>query len=281
MLHNTKITGFADEISDSLETQIRLLKSLGMKYLEFRSAEGKNVAEYKIEEMREVRQYLHREGIEISALGSPIGKISIIDSYKEHFESFKRVVELAHIMQTTNIRIFSFYIPEGHIAENYKQEVIDRLGKMKDYAKGDEVVLLHENEKGIYGDTALRCQDIFKNLSGDNFKAVFDFANFVQCKEDTLKAYEILKPYIAYIHIKDALMDTGEVRPAGEGDGNLKEILTDLDRLGYSGFLSLEPHLAEFAGFLNLEKREGSFQLSNNEQAFIIAHKALMKILNQ
>lgn len=281
MLQNSKITGFADEISDSLELQARLLKSLGIKYLEFRSAEGKNVADYTAEEIKGVKRFLDREELQVSAVGSPVGKISIEDAFEAHFESYKRIVETAHILETPFIRMFSFYLPDSSKAQNYKAEVIDRLGRLKDYAKGEEIILLHENEKGIYGDTALRCLDILKALSDEHFRAIFDFANFVQCQEDTLKAYELLKPYISYIHIKDALKETGEVRPAGEGDGKVKEILTSLDSSGYSGFLSLEPHLADFTMFAQLEEAEGRFQLTNNEQAFMLAHKALLKILNQ
>lgn len=280
MLQFSKITGFADEISDDLKIQVRLLKKLGMNYLEFRSAGGKNVADFSKTEIKELKSYLDSEGIEVSAIGSPIGKISVTDDFKEHAECFKRIIETAHILQTPNIRIFSFYIPENSIAANYKNEVIERLGQLKAEGKRSEVILLHENEKGIYGDTALRCKDIMESLYDKNFKAVFDFANFVQCKEDTLKAYELLKGYISYIHIKDAVKETGEVKKAGDGDGNIKAILKEVDLAGYQGFLSLEPHLADFSGFKQLEKDDGRFAMSNNELAFATAHEALMNILN-
>ena len=38
-------------------------------------------------------------------------------------------------------------------------------------------------------------------------KAIFDPANYVQCEVDTLKAWEMIKPYVKYLHIKDALAD--------------------------------------------------------------------------
>lgn len=280
MLQLSKITGFADEISDDLKIQVRLLKKLRMSYLEFRSAGGKNAADFSQAEVKELKAYLDSEEIRVSAIGSPIGKISVTDDFKAHTERFKRVVETAHVLQTPNIRIFSFYIPENSEAVNYKNEVIERLGSLREEAGRSEVILLHENEKGIYGDTAFRCKDIMESLYDKNFKAVFDFANFVQCREDTLRAYELLKPYISYIHIKDAVKETGEVKKAGEGDGNIKEILRELDLSGYQGFLSLEPHLADFSGFKQLEKDDGKFTMSNNELAFATAHEALMNILN-
>ncbi|WOO36092.1 sugar phosphate isomerase/epimerase family protein [Anaerocolumna sp. AGMB13020] len=280
MLRECRITGFADEISDSLQEQAGLLKQLGMEYLELRSVNGRNVADFTIEEIKEIKSYLDSEGIKVSAIGSPIGKISIKAPFKEHLERFKRVVETAHLFETPNIRMFSFYMEKEERPEDYKNTVIERLGELKNYGKNHRAVLLHENEKGIYGETAERCSELFQALYDENFKAVFDFANFVQCKEDTLKAYELLKPYISYIHIKDAVFETGEVRPAGMGDGNIKEILTDLDISGYNGFLSLEPHLADFTMLKQLEESTLARRMTNREMAFHTAHEALLKILN-
>ena len=76
-------------------------------------------------------------------------------------------------------------------------------------AKGTGLVLAHENEKGICGDTAQRCLDIIESMNVSYVRAVFDPANFIQCHEETYpKAYNMLAPYISYMHIKDAILDT-------------------------------------------------------------------------
>ena len=124
------------------------------------------------------------------------------------------------------------------------------------------------------------CLDIMKQFYGEHFKAVFDFANFVQARQDTLEAYEMLKPYIAYIHVKDALWENGSVVPAGYGDGNVKEILKKLKADGYKGFLSLEPHLSDFTGFAALAKNGKIESKLSGEEAFTLAHDSLVKILN-
>lgn len=253
MLTECTLTGFADEIDTDIYKQIELLKDLEQEYIELRSANGKNIADYTIEEAKELKSVLDKAGIKVSAIGSPIGKIGINDDFAPHFEQYKLVVELAKIFETPYIRMFSFYIPEGEVAEDYQQEVLKRMKQMVDYAVQQNVVLLHENEKGIYGDTGKRCLDLMKAFYGPHFQCTFDFANFVQCKEDTLECYTMLKPYITYIHIKDALFADASVVPAGQGDGNVKEILQKLDAEGYKGFLSLEPHLFDFAGLKDLE----------------------------
>jgi sugar phosphate isomerase/epimerase len=279
MLYNTKLTGFADEINTDIKRQVQLLNELGISYLELRSANGKNVADFTMDEAKKLKKYLTDHKLQVSGIGSPIGKIKITDDFEAHFEVYKRVVEISKIMETPYIRMFSFFMPEGDDPERYKEEVFLRMKRFVDYAKYQKIILLHENEKDIYGEKALQCIQLMERFYGDHFKCTFDFANFVQAKQDTLEAYEQLQPYIEYIHIKDAMWENGKVVPAGEGDGNLREILSKLDQRGYSGFLSLEPHLFEFEGLRNLEKNPGKRSLTDGEAAFTIAYQALINIL--
>ncbi len=281
MLEYCKISGFADEIDKDVDKQIALLKKLGISYVEFRSGDGKGVADYTEEEAKALKQKFDANGISISAIGSPIGKISITDPFEPHLEKLRHVIKLAKIWETKYIRMFSFFIPNGENADDYREEVMRRMEAMVACAKEEDVVLLHENEKDIYGDLAKRCLELMKNFYGDHFKCTFDFANFVQCHQDTMEAYELLKPYIAYVHIKDAVWDSGEVVPAGQGNGNVKTILKYLDESGFQGFLSLEPHLAEFDGLKNLEKNAAERKLTDGEAAYTIACEALRKILSE
>lgn len=282
MTEKIRISGFADEIDPSLERQIEVIKKLGISYIEMRGVNGKGLVEYTLDEVKKIKQKLDENGIRLSSVGSPIGKIMITDDFEPHFELYKYTVEIAKIMETKYIRMFSFFIPEGENPAQYKEEVFCRMKRFVDYAKEQNVVLLHENEKDIYGDVAVRCRELMDEFFCENFQGVFDFANFVQCRQETKEAYELMKPYVAYVHIKDALWENGQVVPAGQGDGNVKEILGNLLGGGYEGFLSLEPHLMDFSGFSELEqgteeKKEGM----TGEEAYTTAYKALMKILEE
>ena len=206
-------------------------------------------------------------------------------SFEKHFEEFQRAVEIAQIMGSNYIRMFSFYVPQdGGQTREIKEQVWDRLGKFAEYAKKEKVCLLHENEKGIYGEKAKECREIMDAFGGEYFKAIFDFANFVQAKQDTLEAYALLKDFISYVHVKDAIWETGKVVPAGFGDGNVKEILTRMFEGNFQGFLSLEPHLFDFDGFAELERgntklppMEEGKRLSGFE-AFSLAREALFNL---
>lgn len=277
-----ELSGFADEINPQLDEQIRVLKKLGMHYVEMRGANGKGLVEYPLDEVEKIKEQLDENDIHLSSVGSPIGKIQITDDFEDHFKLFCHTVNIAHVMEVPYIRMFSFFMPEGEDPEKYHDEVFRRVGRMADYAAKHNVILLHENEKEIYGDVADRCRKLMEEFYSDHFKAVFDFANFVQCHQDTKEAYEMLKPYIEYVHVKDAEWESGQVVPAGHGDGNVKEILKTLKESGYEGFLSLEPHLADFAGFSALEngKSEKKEKLTG-EESFTLAHESLVKILGE
>lgn len=279
ILTKCPVSCFADEIDVSVDKQIALLQELGIGWIEFRSGDGKGVADYTEKEAEMLMSRLSANGIRISAVGSPIGKIDITQDFEPHFETYRHIVELAGILDTSFIRMFSFFMPEGEEPDKFRDEVMRRMDLMVEYAAGRNVVLLHENEEGIYGDSADRCLDLMKLFYGDHFRCTFDFANFVQCGQDTMEAYEMLRPYISYIHVKDAMRESGDVVPAGTGDGNVAEILNRLNEEGYAGFLSLEPHLADFAGLKSLEKEVKERGRTDGEEAFCTAYRALEKLL--
>lgn len=275
-----KITAFADEVEKNLEVEIATAHKNDLKSIEMRRILGKDISECSITDIKKAKGRLDEEGIAVSSVASSIGKIKITDPFEPHFGTFKKMVEFAKILQTKYIRIFSFYIPEGcgkAQYSGYRDEVMRRLGIFRNYAVQQDIVLLHENEKGIFGSTIDGCLDIMRNLGGPNFKFAFDFANFIECRQDTSEAYQALKEYIMYVHIKDANLDTGEIMPAGMGDGHLKLILFDLKKRGYSGYLSVEPHLTQYKGFTKIVKN--GEQLPNRVLAFDMAVRTLKALL--
>ncbi len=272
---NYKLAAFADEADGRISGQIEAMKANGIGLLEIRGVDGTNIADLTEEKAKQVRAQLDAAGISVWSLGSPYGKISINDEFAPHLDKFKYGLELASILGAKNIRMFSFYVPSDAKAQ-YRDEVMRRLEQFISVSKGSGITLCHENEKGIYGDTAPYCEDIHKTFP--ELRAVFDPANFIQSGQDTIEAWERLHSYVEYMHIKDAFAN-GAVVPAGKGIGNLPYLLKR-----YQGtVLTLEPHLTVFEGFAALEEHQktkiADYRYPSSRAAFDAAVCALKELI--
>lgn len=238
-----RLSGFADEIGPDLALQIDTLRAEHMHYLELRGVWDTNVLDFTDAQRRDITNRLGDAGIGVSSIGSPIGKVRIDLPWQDHVDRFRHCLDVAEEFGAPYIRLFSYYPPEGGRIADHRDEVLRRLNEQVEIAAGRPVTLLHENEADIFGMRAEACLDIAENVPG--LGLIFDPANFVHAGIDTLEAWKMLRDRVVYFHIKDIRAADGQMVPAGEGDGHIPEILADaVGRLGYQGFVSLEPHLA-------------------------------------
>lgn len=272
-------SGFADEADKEFIGQVNALKRNNYQHLEIRNVGGKKLTEVTLAEAKEMAAILADNGLSVWSMGSPIGKMKVDADWQQHLDDYRRVLDMATVFGAKRIRMFSFFMPKEDDPANWKNWVLDKLAVFAEISKEYDVTLCHENEKGIYGDMAVRCLEIHKALP--QIKAVFDPANFVQCGQDTLQAWEMLAPYVEYMHIKDALAN-GVVVPAGTGLGNVQAIVRKYAAQG-GKVLSLEPHLTKFVGLQNLEADTvsivGTMHFENGDEAFDYAANTLYKLV--
>ena len=266
------LSGFADEISPDPREQLATLAAESITHLELRSAWSVNVADLSRAQLGEFRAMLDDAGVRVSAIGSPIGKVPLDAPLGPELERMRRVAGTARELGTTIVRVFSFFVPPGEPPDRHRAEVTGRMAALAEIADGQGLVLAHENEKEIFGDIPARCADLLTAVDSPALRATFDAANFVQCGVRPFsEAYGLLRPYLVYLQVKDAIAATGEVVPAGRGDGQVRETLAALRDSGFDGFMSLEPHLAR-AG------RHGGF---SGPEGFTLAARSLKMILNE
>ena len=280
-MNQIRLYAFADEADKQMPGQVAAMLRNGLSGLEIRGVDGENVSKISLEKAKEVRKLLDDNGLVTWSIGSPIGKIRMDKDFGEHLEVYRHTLEVAQILGAQKLRMFSFFMGEDDPAI-HKNAVIDRIGQFLEIAQGTGIQLCHENEKGIYGDVADRCLEIHQAYP--QLRGVFDPANFVQCGEDTLRAWQMLNPYIDYLHIKDALAD-GRVVPAGKGLGNVAAIVKDYLSKGGCA-MTLEPHLKVFDGLKALEEdgntsAVGGFVYASADEAFDVAVSALKDILQE
>lgn len=270
-----RLCAFADEADSAFEGQIAALKRNGIGLIELRGLDGVNVSKLTEEDAKRYAKKLSDAGIKVWSIGSPLGKVDIDEDFEEYSKLVRHVCRLAKIFGADRIRMFSFF-------KAYEQEdkVIDYLRRMVAIADEEGVMLCHENEKEIFGDTCARVLKLAEKVNGLRF--IYDPANFLEVHENPDITIEALHAKTEYFHIKDVISATGELVPAGYGDGRIGDIIArigaDEDKV-----LTIEPHLAIFEGFSEIDNTEmkNKFHFDSNNDAFDAAVNALKDILTK
>lgn len=274
---------FADEISSDFSEQLAAVQRANIRYIEARGIDGVNISDVPCNKAVAYKKMLDDAGVKVSAIGSPLGKISILDDFGPHYDKFQHTLELAEIFDAPYIRMFSFYYPKEDGPEKYRDAVLERWNRFVEGAASSPVTLLHENELNIYADNAARCYDLLSTIHSPKLRATFDPANFVLTPQKVYPdAFELLADYIAYLHIKDAVWEPQSIQPAGRGEGQIREVLCALMARGFDGFCSLEPHLGSFAGLAGIQTLLDVSKLpEGGEGTFLVAYHALVDILEK
>ena len=274
------LSAFSDEYSSALDGQIEALKKFNIGFIELRHADGLNVADFTDGYVDILADKLSAAGIKVSSIGSPIGKIPVDGDLEAHFDKAEKVFRTAKRLGSKYVRIFSFYPPSADSALNRREATLSALSRLLDLADVYDVTLCHENEANIYGESIDACFELLEHFGG-RLKCVLDMGNFVLDGCDPMRAYDVLKNYIAYFHIKDALYK-GAVVPAGKGEAKIKEVLeryaSDFDS---DVFITLEPHLQTFDGLNALVGKsfDNPYKYASAELAFSDAVDKLRKLL--
>jgi sugar phosphate isomerase/epimerase len=248
------LSAFADEISHDPREQVAVLKQCRVRFIEFRSIHKTNVLMLSDEQIKEFKKLLDGEGIGLSAIGSPVGKVAIDADFNQHLDKLKRAIELCGVFGTRGIRIFSYYPPENDpnfdVANwpKYRDEVMRRMSAKAELAAKSNVVLFHENEHRIYGDSPDRVADILRTVNSPALRAAYDAANYAFGNFDPVEGWEKTKAYTSHFHIKDWLKgghaaghEHGVI--AGAGDGQISHSIKGAVAMGYKGYATMEPHL--------------------------------------
>ena len=309
------ISGFADEgpVDKKAESQLAMLAALGMSYYSLRFVDAgrgtKNVMMLGKREVARLRK-LHRDfGIQVSSIGSPIGKVKLLDiddgsgNTFTPFDSYlskdvQRAVDLAGEFETRLIRGFSFYHPRGEDPADYVEQAADRLTQIAEVCRRGGVVFGLEVEANLIGQNGRLLQKLNKLVDHPNLCLIFDGGNLSSqnfTPVQTVAEYRAMKAGIGWMHIKDYKIDPGlkwqghvdEERlknfvPADQGNSGHEEILRDfrakipplqrkLKKQGIPGvFLDLEPHL----------KGGGQFGGFSGVDGFGVALRALLNLLD-
>ena len=268
-----RLSAFADEAGSALSEQIAALKRNRISLVELRNVDGVNVWDWTEEKAEAIRNALSEAKISVWSIGSPIGKVPVDVNLHDYLIGCKKIFRIAGILGTTRVRAFSFF---G--AYDAPSRVVAHLREIVSTAADYGIEIYHENEKEIFGDTPERVLYLLNHVNG--LKSVFDPANYVQCGKNVRQALEELSERTDYYHIKDIDAETGEIVPAGLGDGDIDCLIA-----GISGdkTLTVEPHLRVFEGYDRLDGNplKNRYCFSSFTESFDCAVTCLKKELEK
>jgi sugar phosphate isomerase/epimerase len=238
------ISGFGDEISADPVQQLTALTDLGIRHLDLRGAWDRNILDFTDADVAALQGLLADHGVRVAMIASPIGKSSIRAPREDESARLNRAIQLAVAFETTSIRLFSFY-HDGIPHEACRGEVVRRLASWAGAGEHAGVTLLLENEGDLWADTPERCRDLLEAVGSPALRLTLDAGNFAALGVASADvAYPLLRPWLKHVQIKDMVTARQQVVPAGQGDGQIRELLAAAMADGYDGYLSLEPHLA-------------------------------------
>ena len=287
------LSGFADETSSSklVAEQFAVMSALGLKYLSLRFVDAgngiKNVMQLDDAEIELILHELERFGLQVSSLGSPIGKVKLFDfeddSNNAYFEfgeylttQVATACRLAHTLQTKLIRGFSFYHPRGETPDPYIDQVARQLREICELCDSNGLTYGLEVEANLVGQNAKTLMQIYEAVDHPALLLIFDGANLITqgfSTAEVVEQFRLMLPALGWIHIKDYQAESTERKnyvdeealnqfvPAGLGDSgydqvlnilkqNFSDVAARMNERGVAGiFADLEPHLRQGGQF--------------------------------
>ena len=272
-------SGIADEAAESIDGQIKAHKELGWDHIEIRNVSGACLTDLCDETFEETAGKVTDAGLQVSCFASqlcnwsrPITKHADIDRHE-----LERAIPRMQKLACPFIRIMS-YPNADWPEEKWRDEVVARLKVLAQIAEGGGIVLAHENCNGWGGEGPDNSLELLERVDSPALRLLFDTANPVPHGQDVWGYYEAVRDHVVYVHIKDCVMEDGQVRYtyAGEGDGKVREIVGDLSKRGYDGGFSIEPHLAAI-----IHEGKGASAAENAYQAYVEDGRRFVKLVEE
>ncbi|MFD0898905.1 sugar phosphate isomerase/epimerase family protein [Actinomadura sediminis] len=247
MSADVRFAGIGDEAAPDLAGQLAAVTELGWHHLELRTVDGVPLARIPEDDVRRAAGRLRAAGVAVIGVASKIGDWSrpVTGDFSLDTRELDRLAARCDLLGTRLVRVMSY--PSGGLDEpEWGRRVRTRLGELARRAEDHGLVLAHENCAGWAGARADRMLDLVTGIDSPAFRLLFDIGNGVPYGYPAPPMLRAIVPYVAHVHVKDAIRaPDGDVTyvPPGEGAAGVAECLRILFDHGYTGALSLEPHV--------------------------------------
>jgi sugar phosphate isomerase/epimerase len=247
-IRRASLCGVGDEAGYSLRAQIDAHLALGWSQMELRSVGGLRLGRLDETAVAGLVDELGEAGLRVPVLASTIGDWSstIARDFAGDVEELGRLLTMAERLAAPFIRIMSY--PAGDTPEPaWGVEVRRRVVELARRAAERGIVLLHENCHGWAAQDPENALALIDATDGRGLRLLFDVGNPIAHGYDGIGYLHRVLPWVAHLHVKDAvaLPDGGAAfLMPGEGNALVLDCIDLVWSSGYSGALSIEPHVA-------------------------------------
>ena len=263
----TPLSGIGDEAGPSLTEQVAAVTALGWSAIELRSVDGVAIADLDDAAFEAVAGAVAEHGLEVVCVASRIGdwSSSIADDFSRDVSELATLIRRCLLLGARQVRVMSYPNAGLPVAE-WERRVRARLRELAQRAGDAGIALLHENCAGWAAEDAERMLALVE----DGLGLLFDTGNGVAHGYSGVDLLAEIAPHVRHVHVKDGVAGPRWTVP-GQGEADIAGALALLAEHGYTGALSLEPHLA-----LRPHERDGR---TGEATGFHAAGRALESLL--
>ena len=236
-----RLSIITDEVSQDPAAAIELARRFSYDAVELRSVWDSPVELLPEDRQAELSAMLDEAGLSVSAIASSFLKE---DWGRDEREKFERLAYTCRRFGCTVLRGFSFWrsdsYSDGAFADCLRpyDELLGRQG----------LTLVLENDPAVNLSHAAELFRFFQKHRFENIGVLWDPGNDIYTLGSAAlsapASFELLRPWIAHVHLKDAVAREGGAAGVAIGQGELDTVglLRCLADSGYRGYVALEPH---------------------------------------
>ncbi|MEV6670214.1 sugar phosphate isomerase/epimerase family protein [Streptomyces sp. NPDC051162] len=241
-----ELSGIGDEAGTSLGEQIAALSALGWGAVELRTVDGTAVADLDENGFEHLCVRLADAGLRAACVDSRIADWArpVTADFAADLRELDILGKRCARLGTRFVRVMS-YPNDGLDEDAWRSEVLRRMRELTARAEDAGLVLLHENCAGWAATRADRMRTLLEHVDSPALRLLFDTGNGVAYDYEAYDLLPEIAPYVAHVHVKDALGTPDDTRYTlpGRGRCRVRDALRLLLDHGYTGVWSIEPHI--------------------------------------
>ncbi len=182
---------------------------------------------------RQFRKRFERVGVAICCLDSSV----VLSKPDASIADGEQMVDLALALGAPYLRVFGGDVPENETRESCLKRAADKLARLGQRAAQRGIRILLETHDAF--SSGAQVAELLAAAGDKGTGVIWDIHHPVAMGETPAQTAKLIGSRTYHVHVKDG-KGGGKLTLLGEGDVPLREIVGELHKLPYRGYLSLE-----------------------------------------